>query len=203
MTSKPKEPGIVLISGYKRSGKDTTAKMMKEIIEDGTSQKVEILSFAEPLKQIIATLFDISVEELEDFKNDPVNNQLYMLTGYQNYERITDFRVLLMRIGNEAMKPIFGEDVWVKIMKDKIAKSDADVIIIPDFRFLVEDAFKKTNSITIRIKNDNIKNTTKHASETELDNYEFDVILDNTGYKLTKEIIKEEMIKQTIGKENV
>ena len=33
-TTKEPEQDVILVSGYKRSGKDTTAKMLKEIIEE-------------------------------------------------------------------------------------------------------------------------------------------------------------------------
>ena len=191
-TTKEPEQDVILVSGYKRSGKDTTAKMLKEIIEESTSQKVEIMSFAEPLKFIAKTIFGISDEELDKFKND--KEGIYHLSGFRQYKFLTDFRQVLTKVGSDALKPIFGDDVWVKVIKEKMLKSDADVIIIPDFRFFVENAFK--NSITIRIVNDDIVNDTTHQSETELDNFKFDFYLDNTGYCLTKEIIKEEMQKQ-------
>lgn len=194
INNKPKEPeqDVILVSGYKRSGKDTTSKMLKEIIEANTSKKVEIMSFAEPIKFIAKTIFNISDEQLDKFKND--REGIYSLYSYRKYTMLTDFREILPAIGNDALKPIFGNDVWVKVIKDKMLKSDAEIIIIPDFRFLVENAFE--NSVTIRVVNDNIKNDTTHPSETELDNFEFDFYLNNTGYRLTKELVKKEMNQQ-------
>ena len=191
---KTKEPekNVILVSGYKRSGKDTTAKMLKEIIEENSSQKVEIMSFAEPIKFITKTIFNISEEKLENFKNEHAG--IYCYDDSNELDILTNFREVLTKVGSDALKPIFGNDVWVKVIKEKMLKSDADIIIIPDFRFLVENAFK--NSVTIRINNDDIVNDTTHPSETELDNFKFDFYLDNTGYCLTKEIIKEEMQKQ-------
>lgn len=188
MISKTKEPEIILVSGYKRAGKDTTAKMLKEIFEDNQF-KVEILSFADTLKNIACEIFDISREDLDDLKN----NEIQLGINYHNEDKkrydfkvITNFRKVLTKIGNEALKPIFGENIWVKDIEKKIAASNADIIIIPDFRFNVEHINK---AITVRVLNDDIINKETHSSETELEDFNFDVYLDNTGYKLTKEIL--------------
>lgn len=191
-TTKEPEQEVILISGYKRSGKDTTAKMLKEIIEESTSQKVEIMSLAEPLKFIAKTIFGISDEELDKFKNN--KEGIYHLSGFREYKFLTDFRQVLTNVGSDALKPIFGDDVWVKVIKEKMLKSDADVIIIPDFRFFVENAFK--NSITIRIVNVDIVNDSSHPSEIELDNFVFDYYLDNTKHRLNKDTIRKDMNNQ-------
>ena len=195
-TTKEPEQGVILVSGYKRSGKDTTAKMIKEIIEESTSQKVEIMSFAEPLKFIAKTIFGISDEKLDEYKNN--YRGIYYYDDYNELDILTNFREVLTKIGSDALKPIFGDDVWVKVIKEKMLKSNADVIIIPDFRFLVENAFK--NSVTIRIVNYDIVNDSSHPSEIELDNFVFDYCLDNTKHRLNKEVIKEDMNNQIDNK---
>lgn len=195
-TTKEPEQDVILVSGYKRSGKDTTAKMLKEIIEESTSQKVEIMSFAEPLKFIAKTIFGISDEQLDEYKNN--YRGIYYYDDSNELDILTNFREVLTKIGSDALKPIFGDDVWVKVMKEKMLKSDADVIIIPDFRFLVENAFK--NSVTIRIVNYDVVNDSSHPSEAELDNFVFDYYFDNTRHRLNKEVIKEDMNNQMDNK---
>ena len=195
-TTKEPEQDVILISGYKRSGKDTTAKMLKEIIEESTSQKVEIMSFAEPLKFIAKTIFGISDEQLDEYKNN--YRGIYYYDDSNELDILTNFREVLTKIASDALKPIFGDDVWVKIIKEKMLKSNADVIIIPDFRFLVENAFK--NSVNIRIVNYDIVNDSSHPSEIELDNFIFDYYLDNTRHRLNKEVIKEDMNNQIDNK---
>lgn len=188
MTSKTKEPEVILISGYKRAGKDTTAQMLKEIFEEN-QLKVEILSFADTLKNIACIIFDISREQLDEFKNNETSIGTYEKyndhLGYE-FEELTNFRKVLTKIGNEALKPILGEDIWVKDIQKKIAASDADIIIIPDFRFKIEHINK---AITVRVVNDDIVNKETHPSETEIEDFSFDVYIDNTGYQLTKETL--------------
>ena len=174
---------IIQIGGFKRSGKDTISKMIANHYQS-SGKLVDIFHYADPLKQIAASIFNISLEQLDDFKNN--KTQLWRFDEFENTYLVTDFREILMKIGNEAIKPIFGDDVWRNIMSKKIEKSNADIIIIPDFRFNVEHL---NNAITIRILNDDIVNDTDHPSETELIDFDFDMFIDNTGYNQTQESI--------------
>lgn len=186
---------VIQIGGYKRSGKDTISKMIANHYQS-KGKLVDILHYADPLKQIAATIFNISAEELDEFKNNKTS--LWRFDQFGDAYQVTDFREILMKIGNEAIKPIFGNDVWKKIMHEKIEKSEADIIIIPDFRFLVEVI---PNAVTIRINNYNITNDTNHPSETELIDFDFDMSIDNTNYSQTQEEVSyycEQMIDNYI-----
>ena len=171
-------PKIILINGKKRSGKDYLANALKLELEQ-QGHTAEIMSFATPIKEIVADTFGISLELLDDYKN---NSQAIDVAG----ENLLDFRVLLQRFGTEAMKSQFGNEVWVDLLKDKVNKSTAEYILVPDFRFLCEDMHKEFTVMTVHIFNNNIVSDDTHASENELNYYSFDIMLDNTGYKLDK-----------------
>lgn len=186
---------IIQIGGFKRSGKDTISKMIANHYQS-SGKLVDIFHYADPLKQIAASIFDISLEQLDEFKNN--KTELYRFNTYEEPCKVTDFREILMKIGNEAIKPVFGSDVWQKIMLEKIEKSKADIIIIPDFRFAVEHI---PNAVTIRINNSDIINDTDHPSETELIDFDFDMSIDNTNYSQNQEEISyycEQMIDNYI-----
>ena len=186
---------IIQIGGFKRSGKDTISKMIANHYQS-KGKLVDIFHYADPLKQIAASIFDISLEQLDEFKNN--KTELYRFNTYEEQCKVTDFREILMKIGNEAIKPVFGSDVWQKIMFEKIEKSEADIIIIPDFRFAVENI---SNAVTIRINNSDIINDTDHPSETELIDFDFDMSIDNTNYSQNQEEISyycEQMIDNYI-----
>lgn len=186
---------IIQIGGFKRSGKDTISKMIANHYQS-SGKLVDIFHYADPLKQIAASIFDISLEQLDEFKNN--KTELYRFNTYEEPCKVTDFRDILMKIGNEAIKPVFGSDVWQKIMLEKIEKSEADIIIIPDFRFAVEHI---PNAVTIRINNSDIINDTDHPSETELIDFDFDMSIDNTNYSQNQEEISyycEQMIDNYI-----
>lgn len=186
---------IIQIGGFKRSGKDTISQMIANHYQS-SGKLVDIFHYAYPLKQIAASIFDISLEQLDEFKNN--KTELYRFNTYEEPCKVTDFREILMKIGNEAIKPVFGSDVWQKIMLEKIEKSEADIIIIPDFRFTVEHI---PNAVTIRINNSDIINDTDHPSETELIDFDFDMSIDNTNYSQNQEEISyycEQMIDNYI-----
>ena len=186
---------IIQIGGFKRSGKDTISKMIANHYQS-KGKLVDIFHYADPLKQIAASIFDISLKQLDEFKNN--KTELYRFNTYEEPCKVTDFREILMKIGNEAIKPVFGSDVWQKIMLEKIEKSEADIIIIPDFRFAVEHI---PNAVTIRINNSDIINDTDHPSETELIDFDFDMSIDNTNYSQNQEEISyycEQMIDNYI-----
>lgn len=186
---------IIQIGGFKRSGKDTISQMIANHYQS-SGKLVDIFHYAYPLKQIAASIFDISLEQLDEFKNN--KTELYRFNTYEEPCKVTDFREILMKIGNEAIKPVFGSDVWQKIMLEKIEKSEADIIIIPDFRFAVEHI---PNAVTIRINNSDIINDTDHPSETELIDFDFDMSIDNTNYSQNQEEISyycEQMIDNYI-----
>ena len=168
---------VVLISGYKRSGKDFSAEYLRE------QHGAVVSSFADPLKGVIENTFGICREDLEQYKNDA--EPLYMDNGGR-YEEISDMRTILQRFGTEGMKPFFGESVWADLMSEKILKENADLFVIPDFRFGIEYetlshlSFKGYRIITLRIDDNNIVSTDLHASETEITDFPFWHRIDNT-----------------------
>ena len=156
-------PKIVLIAGQKRSGKDTFAKIL---VDEAKLQgkTAEVMSFAEPMKDILAITLGITVKELEDLKNDASNPH----RGY------------LQRLGTEGMKPYFGNDVWLQLTLKRIRNSNADIVIIPDFRFLEEEIGGAT---TVKITRPSLQVDAAdlHISERALDDFYFDVQVLNDG----------------------
>ena len=183
------KPIIVQILGFSRAGKDWTASALKSYYES-IGKSVEIYSYAAPMKQIAATLFDITLGQLDDFKNQPINYPVTILSRYYGKSIVdTDMRIFLQRLGNEAIKPIFGDTVWANLMQSAISKSSADIVIIPDCRFQVELA--TIGGITIRVINTALPPPMKHASELELADFDANFVLDNTKYQATPADIAE------------
>ena len=171
---------IILINGKKRSGKDYFANMLKQELKN-VGKTSTIMSFAAPIKEIISETFDITLKQLDSYKNteEPVGTIRKKMDG-MCYEVLTDFRLILQKFGTEAMKKQFGEDVWVRLLMDKAMKTNTDFVIVPDFRFYTENL---PGAITVKIKNDAVDNSgDTHRSETELDNFDFMYTFDNTGY---------------------
>ena len=182
------KPLVIQLLGQARSGKDWTASQLKAYFES-QGKSVELYSYAAPMKQIAAGLFDISLDQLDDYKNNPerVHTRLVDMAS-NSYSLKTNFRQFLQRLGNEAIKPIFGDNVWAKLAKENIAKSTADIIIIPDCRFAVE--LNEVGGTTVRIVNNSLPPPMNHPSELELLNYVTHYSLDNTDHSLTSEDIE-------------
>ena len=185
------KPLVIQLLGQARSGKDWTASQFKAYFES-QGKSVEIMSYAAPMKRIAATLFDITLEQLDNYKNHPLEYviDITQLSEFKVPVDIhnTNFRRFLQLLGNDAIKPIFGDDVWAKLAKTNIDKSTADVIIIPDCRFTVE--LNEVGGTTVRIVNNSLPPPMNHPSELELLNYVTHYSLDNTDHSLTSEDIE-------------
>ena len=188
------KPLIIQLLGFARAGKDWTASQLKTYFES-QGKSVEIMSYAAPMKRIAAGLFGISLEQLDDFKNrsDKVSIEVYdneniLDKTSPSFQLETDFRQFLQRLGNDAIKPEFGDDVWAKLAKANIDKSTADIIIIPDCRFAVE--LNEIGGTTVRIVNNSLPPPMNHPSELELLNYLTHYSLNNTDHSLTSEDIE-------------
>lgn len=186
---KETEPLIIQLLGQARAGKDFTAAQLK-LYYEAVGKSVEIMSYAAPMKQIAATLFGISLEQLDDFKNQPINYPVTLMSRYSGESIVNmDMRTILQRMGNEAIKPLFGDAVWANLMQSAISKSSADIIIIPDCRFTVE--LEAIGGTTIRVINTALPPPMQHASELELAHTSTDFVLDNTNYQATSADIAE------------
>ncbi len=158
-TTRPRLP-IIEIGCAKRQGKDIFAKMLKGEFEN-LGFEVQVFSFAKAMKEIVAELLNISVEELEKMKE---NNEKICLG-----DRETNIRELLILFGNGKMKEIFGKNVWVDVVKKQL--DSKKVNIITDFRFEEEYI---PEAITVQITRDSKKCDF-------LENFNFDFIIENDG----------------------
>jgi hypothetical protein len=167
---------IILINGLPRSGKDTMADYLVKYHD------YKKISFADSLKDIIAVSLDISRETLDNFKNDDVQLRFQETNGYN--EKLMNFRTLLQRFGTEATKPIFGNDIWSRLLYEKIMKSEHNKFVVPDFRFLIEYVPSNNYKLkTILVKDERELPTVGHASDVELyqNDFDFDCIIENLG----------------------
>ena len=179
------KPLIIQLLGQARAGKDWTAEQLKLAFE-AHGKSVAIMSYSAPMKRISATLFGTSTENIDKYKNNPKYYSIWVCTP-SNHTVLEhfNFRTFLQRLGNEAMKAEFGDTIWADLMMVNIAKSDADIIIITDCRFIVElNSFPQAT--TIRIINNALPAPMNHASELEVAEYQTTYTLDNTDHKLTQ-----------------
>ena len=185
---------IIQLSGRKRSGKDWTASALKQQLESH-GYSVEVMSFAEPLKDIASIILDMPLSDLEFAKN----TDAYLLESTNSQpEYLTTFRSLLQKLGTEAMKKYFGKSVWYDLLINRIEQSSADYILVPDYRFPEETI---PGALTVRIHSTSVDLTDNHISETALDNHTFNHVLDNSNKQLTESDIVH-FVSNHIVKEN-
>lgn len=193
---------IIGLSGKAQSGKDTVYKMivyaihywryynrMKqggfvEFKEDyslehmkqcedfikGPNQGVFKYSFAYYLKAGLAVICDCNASDFEsiDFKNSKVP-----------WLDIT-YRELLQKFGTAIRNEVCG-DFWVKAVFKDINLDDQNINVFTDVRFKSEAvAVKERGGVLVRI-NRKDAGAGNHVSETELDDYKFDIIINNDG----------------------
>ncbi len=156
---------ITVLIGHKRkSGKDEfTNYLIKHLDEIKLTHDRH--AFADPIKTLVCSTFDITLEELEERK---IND------GGIIRKALIDF--------SNATTTMFG-NMWVKFIRDKREKAYAnkvDIFIVNDFRLLEEFDYldgRDERIITINIKRR--KYTTDDRTEIELDDYPFDITIDN------------------------
>jgi hypothetical protein len=162
-------PRIIGISGYARVGKDTFADALVE--HDGYVKR----SFAEPLRQVLYA------------QNPLVGASLTLaeVVDHIGWERAKDehpeVRRLLQVLGTEAARTHLGDDVWVNAAVDALDLK-ADRYVFADVRFPNEaDAILQLGGIIVRIERSGVGPINGHATETAMDDYEFDYVIHNDG----------------------
>ena len=103
--------------------------------------------------------------------------------GWDGAKRIPEVRRLLQVVGTEAGRNVFGPDVWVDLAMRRAADVDGPVVFT-DCRFPNEaEAVARLGGIVVRIERDGagLDIGAEHASETALDGYRVDHVVQNNG----------------------
>ena len=155
---------IITISGGARHGKDTTGDLIRRELV-GMKKRVVVLAFADYLKFIAGKYFGYKGDA---HKDEPGQ------------------RELLQRLGSEVGRK-YNEDVWVDVVKIFLDafKDEFDVAIVTDARFsnecnMLKGTYNVINLKVIRRNFDNQLGDKKyHVSETALNFFEFDHVIDS------------------------
>ena len=156
---------VICISGKAQHGKDTSALMVKEMLEDD-GYKVLIAHYGDLVKYICKTFFQ------------------------WNGEKDEAGRSLLQRIGTDVIRTQ-EPDYWVSFVAEILRFFDGewDYVLIPDCRFPNEVEYLKEQGFDVthmRVVRDNFvspltKEQQEHPSETALDDVIPDYYVRNSG----------------------
>ena len=170
---------IVGLSGYARSGKDTVADAL---IEKGWQR----ISFADKLRDFLYALNPIV--------DVGVNNEFIRLQevidhfgwdGYKETPYVSEIRPLLQRLGTEAGRNVLWDSIWIDAAFAGL--DSAGKYVIADARFPNEaEAVTSRGGKVIRIEREGngpalLPDGSVHSSETSLDDWPFDAVLENNG----------------------
>ena len=156
-----------MLSGYAQSGKDTVAKYLVDF------HKYKRFAFADILKDQVSVKYNIQRSLLDTGKGKDLFNPTYNCTNRQ----------LLIKYSFEKKKDC--QDYFVNNILEKInGEKDHSNIVISDWRYPNEYnvLFQKFNKIhkILKIRVNRWETATiDDESETSLDNFEFDYIIEN------------------------
>lgn len=179
---------IIGISGYSGSGKDLVGTIIQEI----SLNKWHIKKWAGKLKTIASILTGIPVENFEDqefkktllgpewgtVKDIPLNG--VPVFADMQFNSLITVRDFLQKLGTDAIRDSLHENTWVNAtMIDYTTEANW---IITDTRFPNEaEAIKKAGGIVVRINRPGVQPINPHPSETSLDDWNFDAVINNDG----------------------
>lgn len=174
---------IIGLSGYARSGKDEAAKVLVE--EYGFRR----IAFADKLREVLYALnpivsqYHYTTQTFEPAEDNVYVQDVIKAYGWDGYKETpfgTEIRRLLQRLGTEAGRQTLWDSIWVDAALHDVTADDD--VVIPDTRFPNEyDAVKQRGGQVWRINRLGVGPANSHASETSLDDFDFDMTIYNDG----------------------
>lgn len=185
---------IFSLSGKKQSGKSTACEGLKQILTteyEIHQDYITEISFAEALKQIVIDCFipwEMTVKDLDL----EVNKNMLLPCG-------KTIREVLQIVGTDMFRDLW-EDCWINIVKKKLQKAKDDeykYAIVTDTRFPNEaDMLGNMDAYLFRFTRAPLADY--HISETALDAYMFDYIVDNVDMTIEEQTEELSAILSTI-----
>ena len=148
----------------------------------------KVKKFAYKLKEVASLLTGIPISNFEDQDFKKTNLSHEWDTWYPNLDRPEPMtvRTLLQKVGTDCMRDCLHKNVWVNALFAKFrpnvqGEDFPSHWLITDCRFPNEAlAIKERNGIVIRVTRPG-EEVGEHASETALDNWDFDIVITNDG----------------------
>lgn len=159
---------IIGLSGYARSGKDSVAALMPH-----HSRR----AFADKLREAIWRLDPLIIDGPNHFRV----RDIVASVGWENAKvQFPELRRLLQVFGTEIGRHMIDSDLWVKLATEDLEPGDN--IVFTDVRFPNEaTAIKALGGQVWRITRPGVVAFNDHASETSMESWSFDAVIENDG----------------------
>lgn len=167
-----KDKLVIALTAYARCGKNYIADKLTEAYEQ-QGLVVEEIAFADSLKIITADIVNEDVVILDTMKN---NDEKVCM----HYEQVL-VRDILTRVASSIKK--VDDGFFARETLTRVNDSTADIVIITDLRFLVEESMLKTSypaSKVVKITR-NGKDCKKRSGDVEVDLLKHDMVFINDG----------------------
>jgi hypothetical protein len=189
---------LIGISGKIGSGKDTFAEIIRLLTSMPylTNETIEhyltnpnknvmrtewsVKKFAGKLKEVATLLTGIPTHKFEDQDFKKTNLPEEWNTWYPNQDRSEPMTVreFLQKLGTDAMRNGLHTNTWVNATFANF--SNTSRWLVTDLRFPNEAAaIIEKGGLLVRLERDS--DTGDHPSETSLDNYDFNIVIENKG----------------------
>jgi hypothetical protein len=123
---------IYVLSGCKRSGKDTCFKILKESWE-AQGYRVAQFAFADALREVCAIVFGFTDSDFSDGTRKETVGSPIMGDEWTP-------RRALQFVGTDLFRLQVNEDVWVRVARHRLQRliTEVDVVVVTDARFTNE-----------------------------------------------------------------
>lgn len=165
---------LVGFSGYARAGKDTAFSLLE-------SQGYQRVAFADIMRSFLVALNPIVECSGRVGSHIRVADVIewHGWDGYKESVYGSEVRSLMQRLGTEAGRGLLGDNIWVDSALNNLTDGK---YAVTDCRFVNEaEAIRARGGKIIRINRPGVGPANSHPSETGLDNYTFDAVIENDG----------------------
>lgn len=170
---------VILLSGKKGSGKDTSAGFIQSYLES-KGKTVLTLALADSLKYVCLDLhrfFYGSDLTIDSFYNSKDTQFDALCSGGP-----TTLRNIMQTVGTDIIRKHLGDDVFVDAVKNRILNTAYDFYIVTDCRFDNEiNKLKGDYSAVIEIVRNSIQSIDNHVSEQGVSETLVDFRIINNG----------------------
>lgn len=166
------QPTLIGITGTKGAGKDTIADLLESEFE------YTRYSFADPIKQSLATMFGVPLVWFNDPATKEVPNPLLMGKSP---------RYLMQTLGTEWGRDLVVSDLWVQLLLRRVEAAQSvghTYAVVPDVRFNGEAlAIKEAGGVIWHVHREApmYSQDDTHRSEMGIDGTYIDLSIANTG----------------------